>query len=234
MNIKTELYADGANIEDIKKLSSNPLVKGFTTNPSLMKKSGVKDYEKFSKEVITIVSPKPISLEVFADEIEEMENQARKIATWGDNVFVKIPIQNTKGMSTSKLIEKLNKDNIKLNVTAIFTLEQIEGLISLIDNVTPIIFSIFAGRIADTGIDPLNIMKKSVQLSEKHKNVKILWASPREVFNIIQADQIGVHILTATKDILEKTKLFGKDLDQYSLETVETFYKDALVSGYKI
>lgn len=234
MNIKTELYADGANIEDIKKLSSNPLVKGFTTNPTLMKKSGVKDYERFSKEVISIVSPKPISLEVFADKIEEMENQARKISTWGDNVFVKIPIQNTKGMSTSKLVEKLNKDNIKLNVTAIFTLEQIEGLIPLIDNVTPIIFSIFAGRVADTGIDPMNIMKNSLKLSEKHKNVKILWASPREVFNIIQANQIGVHILTATKDILEKTNLFGKDLDQYSLETVEMFYNDALLSGYKI
>tara|TARA_B100002019_G_C21264453_1_gene598600 strand:- start:1617 stop:2336 length:720 start_codon:yes stop_codon:yes gene_type:complete len=233
-NIRTELYADGANLDEIKQLSSNDLIKGFTTNPSLMRKSGIDDYEKFSKEVIKIVAPKSISLEVFADELDEMKIQAEKISTWGGNVYVKIPIQNTKKQLTNDLVGFLNKKKIKLNVTAIFTIEQIEGLINKINNETPIIFSIFAGRIADAGIDPITIMKKSVDLCKDYKNVKILWASPREVYNIIQANDCGVHILTATNDILKKTTLFGKDLNQYSLETVEMFYKDALASKYKI
>jgi len=231
---KIKLFADGANIEDIKNLNSNPLIKGFTTNPTLMKKSGITDYEKFSREVIDIVNPKSISLEVFADEIEEMEMQARKIAQWGNNVYVKIPIQNTKGISTSDLVSKLSKDGIKINVTAIFTLDQINDLFKKVDKKTEIIFSIFAGRIADAGIDPEEIIKKSVEICKDYKNIEILWASPREVFNIVQAEKCGVHILTATKDILNKTKSFGKNLDKFSLETVEMFYNDAKESKFQI
>ena len=179
-NINTELYADGANLDEIKKLASNNLIKGFTTNPSLMRKSGVEDYEKFSKEAIKIVTPKPISLEVFADDLNEMKIQAEKISTWGENVYVKIPVLNTKKQLTYDLVGLLNKKKIKLNVTAIFTIEQIEGLIEKINDETSIIFSIFAGRIADAGIDPITIMKKSVKLCDNYKNVKILWASPRK------------------------------------------------------
>ena len=233
-NFKIKLFADGANIEDIKTLNNNPLIKGFTTNPTLMKKSGITNYEKFSKEVIDIVNPKSISLEVFADDLDEMELQARKIAQWGKNVYVKIPIQNTKGISTSGLVSKLSNDGIKINVTAIFTLDQINDLFKKVDKNTQIIFSIFAGRIADAGVDPEDIMKKSVELCKAFKNIEILWASPREVFNIVQAEKCGVHILTATKDILDKTKSFGKDLNKFSLETVEMFYNDAIESQFRI
>ena len=233
---KIKLFADGANIEDIKNLNSNPLIKGFTTNPTLMKKSGITDYEKFSREVIDIVNPKSISLEVFADEIEEMEMQARKIAQWGNNVYVKIPIQNTKGISTSDLVSKLSKDGIKINVTAIFTLDQINDLFKKVDKKTEIIFSIFAGRIADAGVNPDNTFIKARQLIEKYKKYKfkLLWASVREVFNIYQAENVGADIITVTGDILKKVNLRGKDLNDYSIETVRMFYEDALKGNLKI
>lgn len=231
---KIKLFADGANIKDIKKLNKNSLIKGFTTNPSLMRKSGIHNYEKFSKQVINIVKPKSISLEVFADDFKNMEKQAEKISKWGKNVYVKIPIQNSKGKSSAPLIKSLNSKDILLNVTAVFTLAQVKLILKNINKKTPVIISIFSGRIADTGVDPEHIIKESIKLSKKFSNVQILWASPREVFNIIQAEKLGTHILTATPDILSKIKNFNKNLNTFSIETVKMFYKDALKSKFKI
>jgi transaldolase len=231
---KIKLFADGANFEDIKKLNKNPLIKGFTTNPTLMRKAGIEDYEKFSKQVINLVKPKSISLEVFADDLSSMKEQAEKISRWGKNVYVKIPIQNTKGEITTSLINELNKKNISLNITAVFTISQVRAVLKNIDKKTSVIISIFAGRIADTGLDPEEIIKESIKISKKFPNVEILWASPREVLNIVQAEKLGTHILTATPDILSKIKNFNKDLNSFSLETVKMFYEDAVKSKYKI
>jgi transaldolase len=231
---KIKLFADGADLEDIKKLNKNSLIKGFTTNPTLMRKAGIEDYEKFSKQVINLVKPKSISLEVFADDLPSMKEQAEKISRWGKNVYVKIPIQNTKGKITTSLINELNKKNISLNITAVFTISQVRAVLKNIDKKTSVIISIFAGRIADTGLDPEEIIKESIKISKKFPNVEILWASPREVLNIVQAEKLGTHILTATPDILSKIKNFNKDLNSFSLETVKMFYEDAVKSKYKI
>jgi transaldolase len=231
---KIKLFADGADLEDIKKLNKNPLIKGFTTNPTLMRKAGIEDYEKFSKQVINLVKPKSISLEVFADDLPSMKEQAEKISLWGKNVYVKIPIQNTKGEITTSLINELNKKNISLNITAVFTISQVRAVLKNIDKETSVIISIFAGRIADTGLDPEKIIKESIKISKKFPNVEILWASPREVLNIVQAEKLGTHILTATPDILSKIKNFNKKLNSFSLETVKMFYDDAVKSKYKI
>jgi len=231
---KIKLFADGADLEDIKKLNKNSLIKGFTTNPTLMRKAGIEDYEKFSKQVINLVKPKSISLEVFADDLPSMKEQAEKISRWGKNVYVKIPIQNTKGEITTSLINELNKKNISLNITAVFTISQVRAVLKNIDKKTSVIISIFAGRIADTGLDPEKIIKESIKISKKFPNVEILWASPREVLNIVQAEKLGTHILTATTDILSKIKNFNKDLNSFSLETVKMFYEDAVKSKYKI
>ncbi len=232
--IKTEIYADGASIDEFLELNKYEYIKGFTTNPTLMRSNGIEDYRIFAKELLSKIKNKPISFEVFDDEISSMKKQALEINSWAENIFVKIPITNTKGDSTANLIKELNESNIKCNVTAIFKVDQCKKIIIEHDDKRELILSVFAGRIADTGVDPIPIIKELKNLSIKKKTIKILWASPRELFNIIQADQINCDIITATKSILDKLKLLNKDLEEYSLETVKMFYNDALSSGYKI
>lgn len=231
---RVEYYADGANIKDIKIGNKNNKIKGFTTNPSLMKSSGIKNYKKFAKEILKIVKIKPVSFEIFADEAHEIEAQARIISSWGKNVFVKIPIINTKGVSNAKLIGKLNNENIRLNVTAVFLPKQSLDVVKYIGKKTDIIISVFAGRIADTGRDPVIELKKHINLTKNFKNIKILWASVREPLNLIQAQTIGCHIITVPQEILRKTKNFNKDLFKYSKETVKMFYDDAKKSGFSL
>lgn len=233
-NLNIDIYADGADLQSFLDLNSKKFIKGFTTNPSLMKKSGIKNYSEFAKELLKIIKDKPISFEVFADDIKSMEAQAKTIASWGKNVFVKIPITNTKGESTHNLIKNLNNQKIPLNVTAIFTLEQVLPIIESTDEETPLILSIFAGRIADSGIDPVPIMSKAIDISKNKKNIKILWASTREIYNIFQAEKINCHIITVPNNILSKLKHVGKDQKEFSLETVSDFYKDAQSAGFKI
>jgi transaldolase len=234
-DLSIEIYVDGADVESFMNLNSRTFVKGFTTNPSLMKKSGVKNYADFAKDLLSKINDKPISFEVFADDFESMEFQAKKIASWGQNVFVKIPITNTKGDSSKTLIQTLNKNfKIPCNVTAIFTLEQVQSIVDVVDDTTPLILSIFAGRIADSGIDPLPIIKKAIDIAKNKKNIKILWASTRELFNIFQANKINCHIITVPNEILKKIEYVGKDQNSFSLETVTDFYKDAKSAGFKI
>lgn len=232
--IKIKIFQDGADKNQILEASRDPLISGFTTNPSLMKKSGVKDYESFAKEVISKVTDKPISFEVFSDEINEMEREARVIASWGGKTYIKIPIMNSKGKSTCGLIKKLSDENFSLNITAIFTLEQVTEISKNINSDSKTILSIFAGRIADTGIDPIPLMTEAKEMIANNKNAELLWASPREVLNIFQAEECGCDIITATNDIIKKLDLFQKDLNEFSRETVEMFYKDAIEAGYKI
>jgi transaldolase len=231
---RISIYADGADIGSIKNSLNNKLISGFTTNPTLMRKSGIKDYEKFSKKVAKLVYPKSISLEVFSDDLNQMYNQAKIISSWNKNIFVKIPIVNTKGVSTNKIIEKLSDERVNLNITAIFTIKQIRSVMRVLNKKSSTILSIFAGRIADSGRDPKIIIKNSVKICKKYKNIKILWASTREAYNIIEAANSGCHIITASDDIINKIKNFNKDLNIFSKETVQMFYKDAKSSGYKI
>ena len=234
-NLDIEIFADGASLNSIETFNVNPLIKGFTTNPTLMKKDGVKDYKEHSLKIAKLVNPKPVSFEVFSDDFDEMYDQAKPIAKWGENINVKIPITNTKGDSSETLINSLAKEGVKLNITAIFTLEQVKtALTSTVDSPYSII-SIFAGRIADTGVDPEYICKAAVELkNELNKNAKILWASPREVYNIFQAANSGCDIITVAHDILNKLGSIDKDLEQFSIETVKMFYNDASEAGYKI
>jgi len=232
--LKVAVYADGANKADMLKRYREGFVGGFTTNPSLMVKSGISDYESFAKDVLKEIKDLSISFEVFSDELDEMEKQARKIASWGNNIAVKIPISNTKGKPTLKLIRTLADAKIKLNVTAIFTQEQLNGLRETLKPQDDVIVSIFAGRIADTGVDPIPFMKKAVADYRSHAGSKILWASTRETLNIYQADWAGCHIITATDDQIAKLPLHGKSLEEYSLETVKMFYNDAQKAGFKL
>ena len=232
--LKIKLFADGANLADIKNISTNPKISGFTTNPTLMRKAGVKNYKHFALEMIRIVHDKPISFEVFADDFLTMESQAMEIASWGDNVNVKIPVTNTQGLFSGELINRLSSRGVKLNVTAVMTLGQTIKILDNLSDDIPSIISIFAGRIADTGIDPLPIMVDALKLLTKKPKAELIWASPREVLNIFQADSIGCHIITATNDILQKLDLMGKDLTEFSLETVSMFYRDAQAAGYSI
>lgn len=226
-----KIFADTSDINEIKELNNNPLIAGFTTNPTLMRKAGVKNYENFCKEVLEIVKTKPISFEVFADDFIEMERQARIISSWGENVFVKIPIINTKKESSIDLIKKLTNDGIKLNITAIMASHQVLELLSAH---APMIVSVFAGRIADTGVDPRSIMVQCKTYA-LYKNAELLWASPREVLNIYQAETTGVDIITCTPDLIKKyEQLRGKDLTDFSLDTVKMFYRDAQLAGYKL
>jgi len=233
-SLNVKLYLDGANIEEMKRASQNELVSGFTTNPTLMRKDGIVDYVGFALKVIKSVPDYPISFEVFSDGLSEMEREARVIATWGKNVFIKIPITNTQGVSTRPLIKKLSKEGMKLNVTAIMTLDQVDIVAESLNDNTEAVVSIFAGRIADTGRDPIPIMKEA-KLKLKHlPKAQLLWASPRELLNLFHAEECGCDILTATPDIINKAFLVGKDLNQFSLETVKMFYEDALASKYEI
>lgn len=232
--MKIKIYADGANYKDIILYNNLNLISGLTTNPSLMKKSGVKNYELFAKKVLKKVNKKPISFEVFADEIDEMYIQAKKIASWGKNIFVKIPIINTKGKSMSNLIKKLSNEKIKLNITAVFTQSQVMNIFKNLNKSTPAIISIFAGRIADTGRDPKILIKKSISIFKKNFNHKILWASTRELYNITEANNLGTDIITVPTNLLGKINLKNKNLKKYSIETVKEFFLDAKKSKFKI
>jgi transaldolase len=233
-NLKVKLFADGADLAGMKEMAANPLIKGFTTNPTLMRKAGVGDYKAFARDVLQAIPDRPVSFEVFADEFGEMEAQAFEIASWGTNVNVKIPVTNTKRQFSGPLVERLSRAGVKLNVTAVMTLDQVERITERLDAKTPAIISVFAGRIADTGRDPMPIMAKAVRTMKARPKAELIWASPRELLNVFQADAVGCHIITATNDILKKLALVDKDLDSYSLETVEMFYKDAKSAGYTI
>ena len=233
-DLKIKIFADGADLSSIQKLNDIPYIKGFTTNPTLMRKAGVVDYKKFAIDLLKIVKDKPISFEVFADDINEMEIQAMEIASWGTNVNVKIPITNTKGDSTVELLKKLSNRGVVCNVTAIFTLDQLNDVLKVLNSETPAILSIFAGRIADVGINPISIMRDSVRFAKIKPKSSILWASTREVINIFQAEEIGCQIITVSHDILKKLAGASKDLKSILLETVDMFYKDAKAAGYTI
>jgi transaldolase len=232
--LKVKLFADGADKKTMLELYANPHVQGFTTNPTLMRKAGITDYEAFARDIVTAIPDRHISLEVFADDLPEMERQARKIATFGPNVYAKIPVTNTQSLSTAPLVRRLSHDGVKLNVTAILTPPQVEEVIAALAGGAPCCVSIFAGRIADTGVDPLPVMSWAVEQTRPHPGMEIIWASPRELLNVVQAHEIGCQIITATADILKKLGLVGKDLGQYSLETVQMFYQDASASGFKL
>jgi transaldolase len=233
-NLKVKLFADGADLAGIKEMAAQKYIAGFTTNPTLMRKAGVADYKNFALEVLKIVPDRPISFEVFADDFDTMENQAKEIASWGNNINVKIPVTNTKGEFCGPIINKLSNCGVKLNVTAVMTLDQVKKITHELSLSTPAIISIFAGRIADTGQDPVPIMEQAVKIMQDKPLAELIWASPRELLNIIQADQVGCHIITATNDILKKLPLLGKDLNSYSLETVKMFFKDATAAGFNI
>mgnify|MGYP001320341757 FL=1 len=233
-SLKVKLFADGADLAGIKEMAVNPAIGGFTTNPTLMRKAGVSNYKAFALQALQVVAGRPISFEVFADEFGEMEKQAHEIASWGRNVYVKIPVTNTKGEFAGPLVERLSRAGVQVNVTALMTVDQVTRVTERLAADTPAIISVFAGRIADTGRDPMPIMAEAVKVMRKKPKSELIWASPRELLNIFQADEVGCHIITATNDILKKLSLAGKDLDAYSLETVEMFYKDAKAAGYSI
>lgn len=229
-----KVFADGADLDGMLGLYSNPLVKGFTTNPTLMRKAGISDYRGFALTVLKAIPDRPISFEVFADEFSEMERQAREIASWGDNVYVKIPITNTHAEPTTALVEKLAGDHIKLNITAMMTLDQVRMVNDVLDPDTPSYVSVFAGRIADTGRDPVPLMAEAVRILKSNPKAELIWASPREVLNVFQADEIGCQVITVTHDIIKKLSLYGKDLTEYSLETVKMFYEDGQKAGFSL
>ena len=233
-DLKVQIFADGADLETMVSMNAKPYIKGLTTNPTLMRKSGVLDYKKFANDVLGQIKVKPISFEVFSDDHEEMKRQAIEIANWAPNVNVKIPITNSIGVSTVPLINELSKSRIKLNITAVLTIEQVAEVVEVLDPEVPSYVSVFAGRIADTGVDPIPVMEKSLEIMKEKPKSELIWASPRELLNLVQANEIGCHVITATSDILKKLDLIGKDLNQYSLETVQMFRNDALSSGYLI
>ncbi len=234
MNLKVKLFADGADKDGMLEMYANPLISGFTTNPTLMKVAGVSDYESFAKDILTHITDKPISFEVFSDEFDEMEKQGLEIASWSENVNVKIPITNTKAESSVKLIDNLSSQGVSVNVTAMMTVDQVQSVLPALSKGPGSYVSVFAGRIADAGLDPLPIMREVVDLLKDYPNIELIWASPRELYNVIQANDIGCHIITATNNILKKLPTLGKDLDQFSLETVKMFYNDATAAGYSI
>ncbi len=229
-----KIFADGANYDEMIKLSKIGFIKGLTTNPSLMRKNKIKNYEVFAKKILKKIKKKPISFEVFSDDLNEMKKQAEIINSWGKNVYVKIPITNTKKKSTSRLIKYLSNKNIKLNITAIMTINQVKTVLNNLNPATNSYISIFAGRIADTGVDPLPIMKQTLKLMKKNKKSELIWASTRELYNIVDASKIKCHIITVTSDIINKLSLYKYNLTKYSLDTVKTFRKDAVKSKYKI
>lgn len=232
--LRVKLFQDGAELDTMIAAKKRGLVAGFTTNPTLMRKAGVSDYKAFAQKAIAAIPDLPISFEVFSDDFDTMEREAREIASWGGDTYVKIPITNTKGESSAALIRKLSHEGFSLNVTAILTLEQVEAVGAAADPKSRTIVSVFAGRIADAGVDPVPVMTKAVKMLAKLPRAELLWASPREVLNVVQAADCGCHIITATPDIIAKVPLLGKDLRQYSLETVKMFYDDARAAGFKL
>ena len=233
-NLKVKIFADGADKASMLEMYQKPFVKGLTTNPTLMKKAGIADYAAFCKDILRSISDKSLSFEVFSDDFAEMERQALEIASWGNNVYVKIPVTNTKKETCYQLVKKLAAKKVKLNVTALMTLDQVQDVVNALDPNVPSYVSVFAGRIADTGIDPVPVMSKAVDILKTAPASELIWASPRELLNIFQADEIGCHVITVTPDIIKKLSLVGYDLHEYSLDTVKMFYSDALSAGYKL
>jgi transaldolase len=232
--LRVKLFGDGADLDGIAKLAANPRIAGFTTNPTLMHKAGIRDYETFGRRVFEIVGGRPLSYEVFADDAAEMLRQARKLASWGDNVYVKIPVSDTRGNPTDDVVRELTRDGAKVNVTALMTEQQVVRVVETLRGTRGAYVSVFAGRVADTGRDPVPMMKRCAALCETVPNVELIWASPRELLNVFQADAAGVHVITATHDILAKLELVGKDLDEYSLDTVKMFHRDAAAAGFTL
>jgi transaldolase len=234
ITLNTKIFADGADKAGMLEMYKNPLIKGFTTNPTLMCKAGITNYEAFAKDIISVIHDRSISFEVFSDDFEEMYYQALKIASWGENVYAKIPVTNSKGESACDLIHELAHAGVKQNVTALMTLKQVQDVVDVLSHGPSAYVSVFAGRIADTGRDPLPTMKAAVDMLRPHNQLELIWASPRELLNVFQAHDIGCHIITATNDIIKKMSLVGKDLDQFSLETVKMFHEDAIKAGFTL
>lgn len=232
--LKVKIFADGADKKGILEMYAKPFIKGFTTNPTLMRKAGISDYRTFAQDILSEIKERPISFEVFSDDFSSMERQAAEIAGWGDNVYVKIPITNTKRESCCDLLQRLVAQKVKVNVTAIMTLSQVRKVVEVLDPEVPSCISVFAGRIADTGVDPIPVMAEAVEIIKPLPHAELIWASPRELLNIFQADTVGCHIITVTNDILKKLSMVGYDLTEYSLDTVKMFYNDAVSAGYNI
>jgi transaldolase len=233
-DLTVRIFADGADLDGILALASNSRIAGFTTNPTLMWKAGLTDYRDFAERLLERITVHPISFEVFADDAEEMRRQAKLISSWGDNVYVKIPVTTTCGESMAPLVRELSESGIKINITALFTTAQVELITAAVKDGAPSYLSVFAGRIADAGIDPVPIMARAVDIASDAPGAELIWASPREIFNVVQADQVGCHIITVTHDLLGKLDSLGKDLDQFSLETVQMFHRDAVAAGFKL
>lgn len=233
-SLKVKIFADGADKNSMLEMYAKSFIKGLTTNPTLMNKAGIRNYRDFCKDILTIIKDKPLSFEVFSDDFSEMERQALEIASWGENVYVKIPVTNTKRQVCYPLVKKLSSNGVKLNVTALMTLDQVRNVVESLNGDVASYISIFAGRIADTGVDPVPMMKEALQIMSVNSLSELIWASPRELLNIFQADEIGCHVITVTNDILKKLSLVGYDLDEYSLDTVKMFYNDAVVAGFKL
>jgi transaldolase len=233
-DLSVKVFADGADLPEIRALAANPLIRGFTTNPTLMRKAGIDDYEAFAREVVMETGDRPISFEVFSDEPDEMHRQALKIASWGDHVNVKVPVTNTRGESTARLVRELAESGVRCNVTALMTPEQVEVVTEALRPGPSAFISVFAGRIADTGRDPVPIMRACLDIMESAPALELIWASPRELLNVFQAAQIGCHVITVTPDVLKKLQLVGRDLAEYSLDTVKMFHADAAAAGYQI
>ena len=233
-SMRVKIFADGADKRSILDLARNPWISGFTTNPTLMRKAGIIDYETFGRELIHAIPERPFSFEVLSDDFDEMEQQALRIASWGDNVYVKIPITNTRGEFSTALIQRLTQRGVKINVTAVMTLFQVDSVLKSLRYGPPSCISIFAGRIADAGCDPLPILNGALARIRPYPQMELIWASPRELFNIVQADAIGCHIITVTHDLLKKLPLIGRDLTEYSLETVKMFFEDASAAGFTL
>ena len=232
LNIK--IFADGADINQIKIFYDDPLIKGFTTNPTLMRNQGIDNYENFAKEILSIVKAKPISFEIFADDSDSIIKQARYISSWASNIYVKIPVTTTSGEFLGEAIKKLSNDGIKLNITAVFTIEQVKNIINNLNQNTPAVISIFSGRIADAGIDPVKYFSKCIENKKENSNIEFLWASPRELYNLFHAEDAGADIITISQDLINKLPNIGKDLSLYSKETVKMFYNDAKAAGYQL
>lgn len=232
--LRVKIFADGADADGIAQLARNEWIKGFTTNPTLMRAAGVTDYECFAREVLPLVAGRPISFEVFADDFEEMERQAGRIAAWGDDVNVKIPITNTRGESSQGLLCRLAEEGVRVNVTALLTVDQVRVATAALAGGPPSFISVFAGRVADTGVEPVPLMREALEVMAPHPNLELIWASPREILNVVQADAIGCHVITVTPDILKKLPLLGRDLAEHSLDTVRMFHRDAEAAGYSL
>ena len=233
-DLKVQIFADGADKEGMLEMYAKPYIKGLTTNPTLMKKAGITDYRAFCKDILTHIKDKPLSFEVFSDDFVEMERQAMEIASWGDNVYVKITVTNTKQETCYSLVKKLGQQKVKMNVTAIMTMAQVRDVVAALNPIVPSYVSVFAGRIADTGRDPVPMMAAAVEMLKVAPAAELIWASPRELLNIFQADEVGCQVITVTNDILKKLSLVGYDLDTYSLDTVKMFYNDAVAAGFKL